>query len=576
VASNEFGISFDDAGGPVPAPGAPAAGPNDLGLNFEDAGGYVPPSAAARAPSAAANWGPGLHFLDAMLMGYGPHLAAMAPRAAGMESVAAGGPGGGRSAEAELREAQTRERLEAARAAWAKEHPAAAVGTELAGTAVPALGALVGQEYALAPLGAALSRLGPHAARIINALRGTAGAEQAGMAGRAVRTGFRALRGGIEGAESTAAEKGIKGQPITLGDIAEGAAIGGTLNPLMRGVMPRAREMGPAEAMLRSAEGQPMHHQSQVGHHAQELVRRGLSEARGSPISAGILGLLGAEAGPSVYKLGAEMLPGGAGTAAAATLPAVASAIANRIMASPGYQDRIARAAMRGGDFAYSRTNPLIPFATTPLLGEERAAGGPVGYARGGSPARGGAYVIGEGGPELFVPHVPGTVIPNKELRRLVAKYQGKGYGSTRQGGGAVTVQQGNNWPGYGPPQTATDQTAAAPMLQQAEPQVPQVPQNQFAGVVGPQANIGLMAGGSPGWASGNTAVPLPPPIAPANAWPMVQPQAPGLMPGPQAGIGLMPGPQAPGFGGNNEGGLFGYIGRPDAWQPNVFGPRAV
>jgi hypothetical protein len=44
--------------------------------------------------------------------------------------------------------------------------------------------------------------------------------------------------------------------------------------------------------------------------------------------------------------------------------------------------------------------------------------------AHGGSTGDG-AYMVGERGPEMFVPDRPGTIIPHHEIRRLVKKYGG-------------------------------------------------------------------------------------------------------------------------------------------------------
>jgi hypothetical protein len=48
-----------------------------------------------------------------------------------------------------------------------------------------------------------------------------------------------------------------------------------------------------------------------------------------------------------------------------------------------------------------------------------------LGFARGGRTGRG-AYVVGEKGPELFVPDRSGTIIPHHELTRLARKYGGR------------------------------------------------------------------------------------------------------------------------------------------------------
>jgi hypothetical protein len=71
--------------------------------------------------------------------------------------------------------------------------------------------------------------------------------------------------------------------------------------------------------------------------------------------------------------------------------------------------------------FQKTITNPLAEGISTALRIPFKAMGGPV---SGGSP-----YVVGEKGPELFVPHASGTIVPNNKM--------GGGSGS---GSGGVTV----------------------------------------------------------------------------------------------------------------------------------------
>jgi hypothetical protein len=47
-------------------------------------------------------------------------------------------------------------------------------------------------------------------------------------------------------------------------------------------------------------------------------------------------------------------------------------------------------------------------------------------YAKGGKPPIGRPSIVGEQGPELFVPHAKGTVIPHDEVQKLAAKYANK------------------------------------------------------------------------------------------------------------------------------------------------------
>jgi len=60
-------------------------------------------------------------------------------------------------------------------------------------------------------------------------------------------------------------------------------------------------------------------------------------------------------------------------------------------------------------------------------MSKMRAAGGHAGA---------GSYMVGERGPELFVPDRPGTIIPHHELTRLARKYGGGRVSSMRAGGG--------------------------------------------------------------------------------------------------------------------------------------------
>jgi hypothetical protein len=72
--------------------------------------------------------------------------------------------------------------------------------------------------------------------------------------------------------------------------------------------------------------------------------------------------------------------------------------------------------------------------------------GSPFSYAGGGDPPVGVPSIVGENGPELFVPKTAGTVIPNDAL-----------------GGGSVTIHQTLN---FGP---GVDRAMVRTMVQQAK-----------------------------------------------------------------------------------------------------------
>ena len=59
------------------------------------------------------------------------------------------------------------------------------------------------------------------------------------------------------------------------------------------------------------------------------------------------------------------------------------------------------------------------------------------GMAKGGA-AGNGAYMVGERGPEMFMPDRPGTIIPHHELTRLARKYGGHVGSHMRAEGGSV------------------------------------------------------------------------------------------------------------------------------------------
>src|SRR5262252_2982690 len=139
MASDPLGLSFDDAEAP-----AAAAPPEDLGLDFSDAkDAHKPPAAPAVAP-AGQEWGPGLHFLDAMLMGHLPWMASVDP--ARMEAAAAGGA----MPEAGPAEAWKQHRLARAQEEWAQQHGIMAPAMSIAGATAGTLPAMMVPEAALA------------------------------------------------------------------------------------------------------------------------------------------------------------------------------------------------------------------------------------------------------------------------------------------------------------------------------------------------------------------------------------------------------------------------------------------
>jgi len=68
------------------------------------------------------------------------------------------------------------------------------------------------------------------------------------------------------------------------------------------------------------------------------------------------------------------------------------------------------------------------------------------GMAKGGA-AGNGAYMVGERGPEMFMPDRPGTIIPHHELTRLARKYGGHVGSYMRARGGSVTAPASGSSP---------------------------------------------------------------------------------------------------------------------------------
>jgi phage-related minor tail protein len=87
-------------------------------------------------------------------------------------------------------------------------------------------------------------------------------------------------------------------------------------------------------------------------------------------------------------------------------------------------------------------TEPLGKFISTSIEGIFKADGGPV---SGGSP-----YIVGERGPELFVPNVSGGIVPNDALAGV---------------GGGVTINQVIHFSANTPAASRDAVYAAAPMI---------------------------------------------------------------------------------------------------------------
>lgn len=75
-------------------------------------------------------------------------------------------------------------------------------------------------------------------------------------------------------------------------------------------------------------------------------------------------------------------------------------------------------------DFLAGGISAGLSALTAGFAGGAGGGGGaalPLGFASGGRPPVGAPSVVGERGPEMFVPRVPGVVVPNDQLRRALA-----------------------------------------------------------------------------------------------------------------------------------------------------------
>ena len=143
-------------------------------------------TAPALGETATPGWNTAGNFLDSLLLGYGRNVGAFA------ESSKSGNV-------LDTYHKKLAD-LTAARDAWAKENPQAALATNIAGGTIGSLGAMAaGQEYAAAPLASSISKAAPMLAPVVDYLGGGAGAYGSGLDAALTHTGSLASRGMLEG-----------------------------------------------------------------------------------------------------------------------------------------------------------------------------------------------------------------------------------------------------------------------------------------------------------------------------------------------------------------------------------------
>ena len=221
---------FVDAGHRSAAP-ATTSDPLRLTVHPDDVEGLVardfaPYSSAKDSATATAlgetttpGWNTAGNFLDSLLLGYGRNVGAFA------ESSKTGN----------ILDTYHKKLadLTAARDAWAKENPQAALATNIAGGTIGSLGAMgLGQEYAAVPLASALSKAAPALAPVVEYLGGGAGAYGSGLDAALTRTGSLASRGMLEGASAGLSQSKL-GEGSTEDQALGGASAGGLTNALL-------------------------------------------------------------------------------------------------------------------------------------------------------------------------------------------------------------------------------------------------------------------------------------------------------------------------------------------------------
>jgi hypothetical protein len=100
--------------------------------------------------------------------------------------------------------------------------------------------------------------------------------------------------------------------------------------------------------------------------------------------------------------------------------------------------ERAMEASRNRGNPARAVYGPSGPKGSPQQRAKKRAEGGDVRPDPYREPTGAGAYMVGEKGPEMFVPDRSGTIIPNHELQKLARKYGGRVGSYKRAEGGRV------------------------------------------------------------------------------------------------------------------------------------------
>ena len=166
-------------------------------------------------------------------------------------------------------------------------------------------------------------------------------------------------------------------------------------------------------------------------------VSQGIGEALGNSISSGIQGLVEGTANAQqifsdfLKSIGQILIQEGAKMIATYTAIAIAKSLAGLFGGGGGGFDAGTSTAFGGG----------IPGLDMGQFGGIKM------FAAGGNPPVGKPSLVGEKGPELFVPRTAGTIVPADATAAAMARYQRQGSGSGAGGSGSDAMGAGEATP---------------------------------------------------------------------------------------------------------------------------------
>ena len=165
-------------------------------------------------------------------------------------------------------------------------------------------------------------------------------------------------------------------------------------------------------------------------------VSQGIGDAVGNSVSSGIQGLVEGTANAQqifsdfLKSIGQILIQEGAKMIATYTAIAIAKSLAGLFGGG-------------GGAFGGAASSSTFSAGTGTAFGGMSIPG----FAEGGRPPVGKASLVGEKGPELFVPSSSGTIIPADATAAAMARYQRQGSGSGAGGSGSDAMGAGEATP---------------------------------------------------------------------------------------------------------------------------------